>query len=401
MEFFKKNILLSSVMAITIIASIGLLYLVYNKHSAMSETLEDLQRIKEDIKKLQKEKPAPLKENLDMIDEDSGVLDKKLKAIHKIFGKPYRLALQKFAGEFDLTEDQMLEKFREFWDKEAKRGSNRYELFLKFLKLLDQTKLGKAWRVFLVEMQKETVEPLDETNREDFLLAALGLPRTMTNTSCKTYMFATMQPAFLEILDKAEIDSEAVKDFSFGEFHTRMPLPENIPVILRHWMMLNDLLKRIVNSGVKKINSISKLNGISGEYDEKYLKFRYSLTVTAKQEEIRAFVNELQNAYKDNRVYIIKDISMEKVFDGVKDLTEEHTRIPVPPRGIIPGVAPVPGAAPKTADSGILGDSDPEKDLPYYQRKDYGKIVIGASKICKAVIEFEYVIYIGDEVTLR
>jgi hypothetical protein len=419
MEFFKKNVLLSTVLVITIIASGGLLYLVYNKHSAMSETLDDLQRIKEDIKKLIKEKPAPLRKNLEMIEEDSSILEKKLNAVHKIFGKPYRLALGKFSAEFGMTEDQMLAKFKEFWEKEARRGSNRYELFLKFLKLLDQAKLKPAWRAFIDEVQKQTVELVDETNREDFLLAALGLPRTMTNTSCKTYMFATMQPAFIEMIQKTaeknmtEIEYEAVKDFSFGEFHNRMPLPENIPVILRHWMMLDDLIKRILSSGIKNIGAISKMNGINGELDGTYLKFRYSLTVTSTQNKIRAFVNSLQSAYLQSRVYIIKDISMEKVVDGVKALTDEHTPRPIQPgRRLRPGVPVVPGMpdapsrrARTTSRTGLrideTAEEDAEKDLPYNQRRSYAKLIIGENKECKAVIEFEYVIYVGDEVILR
>jgi hypothetical protein len=228
-----------------------------------------------------------------------------------------------------------------------------------------------------------------------------------------------MQPAFIEMIQKTaeknmtEIEYEAVKDFSFGEFHNRMPLPENIPVILRHWMMLDDLIKRILSSGIKNIGAISKMNGINGELDGTYLKFRYSLTVTSTQNKIRAFVNSLQSAYLQSRVYIIKDISMEKVVDGVKALTDEHTPRPIQPgRRLRPGVPVVPGMpdapsrrARTTSRTGLrideTAEEDAEKDLPYNQRRSYAKLIIGENKECKAVIEFEYVIYVGDEVILR
>ena len=36
---------------------------------------------------------------------------------------------------------------------------------------------------------------------------------------------------------------------------------------------------------------------------------------------------------------------------------------------------------------------DPEKNIPYYQRSSYGKVIIGADKQCRAVIDLDYVAY--------
>ena len=42
-------------------------------------------------------------------------------------------------------------------------------------------------------------------------------------------------------------------------------------------------------------------------------------------------------------------------------------------------------------------DNDPDRDLPYFQRRSYGKVIIGADKQCRAVIDIDYVVYTGQE----
>ncbi len=392
MEFFKKNVLLTIVLAVAFILASGLLYMVFTEHSAMTKQMAQVEKIRLEIENLIKQSPAPVAENLEMIKADTEELKQKLKNVQGIFGKPYKVALQKFAQEFGVTEEQLNAEFREFWANEARPGTNRYQLIIKFKKQLDRSKFSKAISLFAKQIQLQTVEPVDDSNIDDYLLVALGLPRTMSNVNCKTYMLSVMQPALSDNLIKANVLHDKVAKFSFGEFETRMPLSDNIPVILRHGMMLDDLLKRIMSSKIEQIDAINKLNGLNGELSKDYLKFRYSLTVMGTQGSLRAFVNSLQNAYKDNRVYIIKDISLEKVIDGVKEITDTGAR---------PVQRATPGLASRRTQEEKTAIEEAEKDKPYWLKSGYGLPVIGESSLCKLVIEFEYVIYVGDELKLR
>ena len=38
-------------------------------------------------------------------------------------------------------------------------------------------------------------------------------------------------------------------------------------------------------------------------------------------------------------------------------------------------------------------DDDPDKNIPYFQRSSYGKVIIGSDKQCRAVIDLDYVVY--------
>ncbi|OGV39865.1 MAG: hypothetical protein A2020_15715 [Lentisphaerae bacterium GWF2_45_14] len=395
MDFVKKNALLAIVLAVTFVICATLLFLVYQRHGELKKSFAQLESIREEINNLIRQSPAPLKENLDRINDDSRVMKEKADEISRIFGQPNRFALQSFAAELGMTEDEISARFRDFWSREARKGSNRYQLLIKFKKEFDRAKLAKAIEAFMKIAQKETVEPLDDANTDDLLLASLGLPRAMSNVNCKTYMISKMQPNLVRFLEEEPFTScNDVAKFSFEEFDNRMPLEENIPYILRHWTVIDDLVKRIKASGISSFDNLTKLNGLNGEIDREFLKFRYSITVTGSQNSIRALVNSLMDAYKTNRVYIIKNITMEKRQDEIKEITEGKetktaARNPYLPPGIGREQAPQPGAPGSKPED--------EENLPLQKRKDYGIIIFGNEKNIRAVIELEYVIYVASE----
>ena len=395
MDFVKKNVVLVIVLAITFMICAALLFLVFQKHGELNKSMKQVVDIREEISTLIKQSPAPIKENLDRINDDTRIMKEKAEEINRVFGQPYRFALQAFSAEFGMSEDEFIAKFRDFWGKEARKGSNRYQLLFKFKKDIDTAKWVKCMDAFMKTAQKETVEPLDDTNAEDLLLASLGLPRVMSNMNCKTYMISKMQPNLLKTLEETPgVMCAEVAKFSFEEFDNRMPLEENIPYILRHWTVIDDLVKRIKASGLSSFDNLTKMNGLNGEIDKEFLKFRYSITVTGSQDSIRALVNSMIDAYKSNRVYIIKNISLEKILNEVKEITDvkegRTARGPYLP----------PGIAREGQPAAVPGTEQPvveEENLPLEKRSDYGIILFGNDKNIKAVIEFEYVIYIANE----
>ncbi|OGV54784.1 MAG: hypothetical protein A2017_16135 [Lentisphaerae bacterium GWF2_44_16] len=398
MEFVKKNMVMVVVLSVALLIGIGLSYMTLMKHRDMTKSMHEVEKIKEEIKSLIKQKPAPLAENLKRIKEDRDVFDKKLKEIKCLFGQPHKKALGAFAQTLGLTEDELLKSFHTFWKKEAKKGSNEFQLLIKFKSTLPQEKLGAAMNEFTKAMQASTVEIVDQSNIDTFILAALGLPRTMSDVNCKTYIFAMQRGLTLKLTGSKEKTSgsgetafDIVKfPFGFSEYDTKMPLYEDIPFIMKHWVMLEDIVNRLVSADIRQIDSVSKLNGLAGEEDKGFVKFRYSITITGDMDSIRKFVNSLQEAYKENKIYIIKDVSLDKLVDEAKKITEtRHT------------TTTARESAPRDPRDKTLKPEEEDEKLPFNQRRSYGSRILGVSKICKAVIEFEYVIYTGEELKVK
>lgn len=398
MEFIKKNAVMVIVLSVALLIGIGLSYMTLMKHRDMTKSMHEVEKIKEEIKNLIKQKPAPLAENLKRIKDDTAVFDKKLKEIKCLFGQPYKKPFEIFAKALGMTEGELLENFRNFWKKEARKGSNEFQLLIKFKSTLNQEKLAPAMSEFTKAIQASTVEIVDQSNIDMFLLTALGLPRTMSDVNCKTYIFAMQRGLTLKLTgtkEKTSDTNDAAIDivkfpFGFSEYDAKMPLYEDIPYIMKHWVMMEDIVGRLVNADIRQIDSVSKLNGLAGEEDKGFVKFRYSITVTGDMDSIRKFVNSLQEAYKENKIYIIKDISLDKISDEAKKITEtKHT--PATTRE-----NPSRDQKDKT-----LKQLEEEERLPFNQRRSYGSPVLGVSKICKAVIEFDYVIYTGEELKVK
>jgi len=73
--------------------------------------------------------------------------------------------------------------------------------------------------------------------------------------------------------------------------------------------------------------------------------------------------------------------------------------------GVVPGAAPGAELSPEALKAKEKElrmqqeqkkkekDDDPEKNIPYFQRSSYGKVIIGADKQCRAVIDLDYVVY--------
>jgi Tfp pilus assembly protein PilO len=435
MDIIKKNIALFIFLSLALLCSAALVYVIYLKHDEMSKSMHEVEKIKEDIQNLMKESPAPLKENLDMMKQDVKSLKGRLADVYGIFGKPYKKALSALAAELDIPVAELETKFRDFYAKEIAAGQSKYQALHKFFAVkapeskepeqtaadkaadkgkdaakdkqppkgkdadkdkdkaaakdkqppkdkespqdekFDKVKLEKGMIAFQKAIQEETSEVINADNIYDYLLAALDLPRNMSDVNCKRYMSEMQTTVGANLKKSVAAGSPEVLKFTFGEYENKMPLPENIPYIIRHWIMIDDLVKRIEKSGVRQLDMINRINLLQGEDDKIFLKFRYSISVTGSLDSIRQLCNMLQSAYKDNRIYIIRDINLELAVDDCTKLLDEKIQAAGRPEE-----PAAPGGKPKIAK--------PSEIEP----------VLGVNNTCKAVIEFEYIIHIGDEI---
>lgn len=400
MELIKKNILLFSVLGITLIVSIALLVFVLIAHGEMMVSMEKIEAIKKDISDLQRQKPVPHKTNMTRINKDSEAYKVELQNIYHYFGQPYRDAMLAFVGALGMSEEAFMTKFREFWTQNAIRGSNVQQLFIKFSREFDTFKFNKAKEVFRQVYQKQTLEKVNDTNLNDILLYIIGANRPMSPLAAKTFI-TVMQDEMIALLKNNNIRAgEGVYTFTFGRYANEMPRIDEINHIVENMTIIGDIFTRIAASGIKQVDSIAR-GPLEGTVDGKFLRYRYTLEVTSETEQIFAFINNLADAFKSNRIYIIRNMTLEKTFDRTIEYTNEglpSARILPTTREVLPGENPE-GQPVKPKE--VEKPKKPAKKVPFNEERSYGKTLIGASKQVKMLVEFDYVIFIREKFTIQ
>lgn len=405
MEVIKKNIVLFIILFMAVIFALFLGFMVFTQHHKMTESMEKVRDIVSQIEQLNKQRPTPSKENLKRIEADVKEYEKKLQEVQNLFGHPYRKGLAEFAKVLGTNEMKLINDFREYWLKQNDEKLSRYEILNNFFKDSDKEKVKKAMEAFQTEIKKVSIVETSVVNPQDYLLAALGLPITMTDIECKRFM-SEMQSKLEKYMlgNIEEKDGEKIKDiydkkkqekfnagvekFTFGDFESRMPQVENIPIIIKQWLIIEDIVKRLVQSKIQKINMFSKTS-LYGSEAKGYMRYTYRLELVGTLDSLRSFTNSLIESYKENRIYLIKDISLNKVIDEGRLLIDG-------------AIEEVDYYNPK-AGMGEEGAEQREFELskPVHKRKGYGKILLGINNLAKMSIEFEYIIYVADELPLK
>jgi len=164
--------------------------------------------------------------------------------------------------------------------------------------------------------------------------------------------------------------------FKVYEDPTKLPPVDFIPNIIRHYSLIEDLVKRMKVAGIDSIKTLQKENGLEGSIDGNYLIFVYKLELNASSNAVRKLIDSMLEAYKDNRIYVVKSMTLTKAFDEVKSKSPEE----------------------KTTASPARKGKREEKSE---NSKASGIMVLGADDKINAEIRFSYIIYVGDELKTR
>lgn len=378
MELIKKNIVLFVVLGVALLLSIVLGFFVFQVSIKMKEHQGSLLAQKNKIKQLIEERPSPLKGNLEAINSDTEQLKLKVQEIHQVFGRPYRSAIQAFATALQVSEYSLYSKWREAYEKE-KKNETAEQIFLKFIGEYGEQKVESAINAFKSTIEPRTVEDLKKENVNQLIMEGLGLPRTMSAEACKTYM-SKMDLRLNNLLKSPDANLGRIvnvpeKSSIFDIYGDNMPLPEQIGLILKHYSLLEDLAYRMKATGIKSINSLAKVT-LEGTESRGFLTLSYKMQVVGPMDSIRDLINSFLDAYKDNRIYIVRDIALKKEVDETKSISgSRETDAP---------------AAEKRSAPGEKGGKEKGED-------SYGVAVIGGSKDVLADIKIDYVIYVADE----
>ncbi|MBE6385405.1 MAG: hypothetical protein E7048_07055 [Lentisphaerae bacterium] len=171
----------------------------------------------------------------------------------------------------------------------------------------------------------------------------------------------------------------------------------------------------------KNTNPDALRNAVAGEEDGPFKVFRMRISVSGTLAGIRTFVRSLDAAYKVNQIYVIRSIALYAEQDGAFEIFRRHAEQSgiktnltgagqeVAPqkeqqsvqrrgrgrgRGRVANMESAANEETSRVDAAKLEEirrqeEEAIKNLPYYDRPGYGDVLIGDSKNCRAVIDFD------------
>ena len=424
MNFIKKNIIFSIVAAVTILGSLFLIYLDWTQHTAISEanaiTQDSQQKFDEAF--LKGNKPVDL--NIKMIKEDTAELEKRTAVLQLIFGKPYRKALLGFDASLKVSEDELYARMKKLFEADTNTAKTADALIpLLFAELEKEKKLPKdsiknnQFMKFVSDVFLETVEKADRNELiatgYDIMGSALGLQRMMGLSQAHKYLNNMQNEIRLRGLIPGVNSLETVQNFTFNQYVQTFPSKEAVPDILNTMPIFEDIFRRMRNSRLERVVTFQRLGQPSKLNGDKYLCYSFSTTVVGTMDSIRNFLNNLLDAYKDNRVYVVTwiDLTSEGSSAEVAQLknhlfaneTSSQQLDEMNPSGENPNRrrsgrrrsaakrrSAITGQSVGGGSFRILTEEEAES-LP-----DYGQVRIGKDHNVTATLQFKYYCYVGD-----
>ena len=293
-------------------------------------------------------------------------------------------------------------------------------------------KFAQAFAIFREDIQALTLENVTNRVAHEIFLDACGLPRLMRPRDCKNYIDYLYEKYLSSDIipglpDDDPIEKERrVQDFIYGKNLNRQarPVSEMVIPILRNFQIKEDLFRKMKDAGVGQLLGMTAGvfygSPLDNDAEGPILSFAYTLEMTGSMEAFDTFINSLHSAHKEDRVYVVKDISFSAPFEDLisaNDIVAEHVEgasgrrnatnaIPGAPtnNSAIPGAPPVAATDPATqaaqqaAQQAASARSGYELTDPHHP--DYGKMLIGGTQDeIKCTIVVNYLLYRADNIT--
>ena len=421
MNFLKKNIIFTIVAVITILGSLFLIYLDWTRHVAIDEANAVTQESQEKFDAAFKSGNKPVDLNIKMIQEDTAELRKRTSALQRIFGKPYRKALLAFAASLKVSEDELYERMKKLFEADTGTAKTADALVpLLFAELEKEKKLPKdsiknsQFMKFVSDVFQDTVEKADKNDLigtgYDILGTALGLQRTMSPSKAHVYLSQMQSEIRSRGLIPGVNSLETVQNFTFNQYVQTFPSNEAVVDILNTMPIFEDIFRRMRNSHLDRVENFKRLGPPSKLNGDKYLSYEFSANVVGTMESIRKFLNNLLDAYKDDRVYVVTWISLtsegssaevnrlrSQLF-GNENANPQGDEMAPPEEGRrrnsrrrrTPRRPQIAGQTSSGRMFRILTEEEAEA-LP-----DYGQVRIGKNLNVSAALRFKYYKYVGD-----
>lgn len=427
-RIIKNNLVLIVVLGASLVVTLGLLVWTAVEYIQMSNYIAQTAQLRSDIATLIKKTPAPVDGNVPLIKTDTTLYSGAADHLRRRFGHPFLPALEQFISVLRLKDGERttLAKFREdffaAWNK-GDRIAQKYSDYKSFQRGFRNW--SEAMQAFRNAMEKATIEPLTDNNIDEVFLTVMGVPRQFDSRPDNLQRFmAEYRRRLLEVTkDKVLFETPEAANFSFAvsggagpDSRTAYPV-EDYPMIAQNWEILSDIVKRASESGIHSFISFRK-RAVQPEKVGSFDVFHYSIELTGTMESIRKFVSLLDQAFQDNRVYVVRSIFLYQDDNGARKLLTPEAILPIllpeiPVPNELPGASrrrrrttqpelrPVGELSPaelaaREAAARKARKEEEEKSLPYNLRTGYGEILIGKSDLCRAIIDVEYIMESGN-----
>ena len=465
-RFIKNNFGLLAVVSACSLVALGLLVFTLIEYVKMYGYITKVEDFRRQIGDIIKKTPAPVEGNKALLQQDINLYQRVAADLRSRFGRPMQPALDKFfsvlkprKGAFGedtpetITEQRFMEEFRKEWDQINSHDYPRQKYFLSSVFQPKFSNWHQAQAEFIKAAQPYTVEPLSAENADEVLFSALGIPRYLDGSGDRLarVMNNVREQLFKDLGDGIQIAAGA-SGLGFGMIgigNQQQAAPnyysDDFPIILEHLDIISDVLRRIKDSGIKTVYDIRIRRGDSSggsgdgaampdegvqnpgaflqsvETAGAYKIYHYQLEVSGSMEAIRKMVTQLDNAYADRRVYVVRTIFLyaedngaDSLFSGgeeddsaygnagnkqqaaVKPLVQRGRRR----RGQVQEVQAVENNDEETEKARRLEEAlrryqEQQAKLPFEKRDGYGEVLIGGGDTYRAVIDIDYVVLSG------
>ena len=233
-------------------------------------------------------------------------------------------------------------------------------------------KFAQAFAIFREDVQALTLENVTYGDKKEqdrrgeqerpvaheIFLDALGLPRLIRPSDCKNlidylykeYVASDIIPG---LPDDDQIERERlVQELIYANLNSRArPVAEKVIPILRNFQIKENLFRMMKEAGIGQLISMTSSgdyygNPLDNDADGPIIYFSYTMKMKATMEAIDTFINSLHAAYKDDRVYVVKEISFATPIDDLLNanaVVTEH----------------IEGASKRRSATAIPGATDP------------------------------------------
>ena len=406
MYFLKKNVPLLCFFILTIVTALTMSVLDIRLYStyldAKTETEDNVRKIQD----ISKKKPAPVKENVKAIEKDIELMVEKNAELQRMFGKIYRAPFLKFAETVGFSESKLLADFREYYNalpaekQGSVTGETDRQILDDFLKGyfwpkkdgkfeegpveklnldIEQQKMKKNIEMALQEFEKYAAANFlnYDNNGYRFLLDAFGLPHTELAATFKKQMAQVNErivsmsliPGMDSESEYKESNAKKVTNLSYYTFDPeKLPGQRETYLACRQIQIRLDLLSRMKKAKLSAVPVMDQLTGLEGKKLEgdAYLCYSYKIEIEGSMDNVRNFLNNLTDAYKDNVVYNVREIQLSR--PNPEDISKNVER---------------PSSSNVRDQEGKLSEG-------------YGRVVVGGNSDVHCYILLDYIMFVQD-----
>ncbi len=384
-RFVKYNKSLVGVIGVSVLVVLFLLVVAVLKYLEMVEANNEVNRMRNTIRDLQdplQNQVSVIEGNLKLLNDDLVVYSEKNQLIRPFFGHPYRVAVNVMALNLGLKNgDELIKKFYDFLNEnQHERINDRFKRF----KMEFGNKWPAASNAFATEAQKVSFETINAGNVDDIFLQAIGLPREMSGRTvehCREILKANEIKLNKIVLDKnIDVNKEASE---FSLMSLGLATPQQIADSMQNMEIVGDMISRIIKAlpeekTVRVVDRVKFISKTPYSEDNRITVYKYNIKLVATMDALRRIMSSFNRSIMDSRVYIVRDLRLRV------PAYEDKAAVVI---GLVAEEIPVDKDG-KKIEIKFKDDSH----LPYQQRRDYGKVLIGNNPFFEIELEVDYLI---------